>query len=419
MSLNFLDTVRASTLALAVGAMVSGCGGGGGGGDEPTSTVSSNTTAGTTSSTSTSSTTTAVSTDVTPPAEDVASTVTPPVTVADSNPAPTDAATAPAATVEAVQVAVAASTGSTQGTSGTVKLAAGGTRSSVALNLGAISYYSPEVPTIDAMKRAGGWLTQCSTTCGTLTNGASSWDTKEQAALDVDANGWIRSLPASSDTAHKFRTVSTMLSASGTLPAGRYIVRYEGTGTITYSGFKKDSSSTAGRDVIDLTTTGNAWMTISATTPGNYLRNIRVYLPGGACANDYTTYAATAAACNSTTGAYVPFESFPANQIWHPSFLQDVKGFRALRFMDWNITNTTKAAVWADRTPQAARVWTGATGAPYEAEMDLANLVGADAWINIPPFVDDDYAARMGALGATHLSGALKLDLEYANEPWN
>src|ERR1700749_2898793 len=36
MALNFFDTVRGSTIALAASALVSACGGGGSGGDEPT-----------------------------------------------------------------------------------------------------------------------------------------------------------------------------------------------------------------------------------------------------------------------------------------------------------------------------------------------------------------------------------------------
>jgi hypothetical protein len=160
-------------------------------------------------------------------------------------------------------------------------------------------------------------------------------------------------------------------------------------------------------------------MSITKTDPTNYLRNIRIYLPGGACAKDLTVFAPTAASCNETTGAFVPFEQFPATQIWHPQFLQDIKGFRSLRFMDWSRTNNVTATTWADRTPPGARIWTAATGVPIESMLDLANLVGADAWLNVPPYANDDYATKLGALAATHLTGVSKLDLEYANEPWN
>jgi hypothetical protein len=77
-------------------------------------------------------------------------------------------------------------------------------------------------------------------------------------------------------------------------------------------------------------------------------------------------------------------------------------------------------ATWAARTSPTARIWTAASGVPVEAMLDLANLIGADAWLNVPTYANDDYAAHMGALAATHLtSGVSKMDLEYGNELWN
>ena len=420
MAFNFLCGSRMSAAAIAAGALVSACGGGGGGAEPDTSeatTASSSSSGVVASSSETSSsasqlgTTSTVST--TSNATDGAATS---VVASTSPTAGLGASETGATTVtETTTVATAAPTsGVPTSTAGS----AAGKRSSVALNLGELTYYSPEIPTIDAMKRAGAWLTQCSTTCGAMTAGASAWDTLEESALDLDANGWIKSLPASGDATHKYRSATTVLSANGALPLGRYIVRYDGAGSITYSGFTKSTTSTAGRDVVDLTTTGNAWMTITATNPSNYLRNIRIYMPGGACANDLSVYAATADACNSTTGTYVAFESFPTTQIWHPLFLQDVKGFRALRFMDWNLTNATQVTSWSQRTLPTARTWAAASGAPVEAILDLANYIGADAWMNVPPHADDNYAAQMGVLAASHLTnGTSKLDLEYANEP--
>ncbi len=412
MSFSFPGSARISA-AFAIGALVTACGGGGAEADAGTSGTSASTSS--TSSTTDSSTGSQDSVTATAPTQ--------PVTTATGSTSTTDGAgdtTTDTATDSTTVVAVAQTGTGAASTGGTSAAAPSAKRSSVALNLAPVNYYSQELPTIDVMKRAGAWLTQCSSTCGTMTGGASGWDTLEEAALDLDANGWIKSLPASSDTTHKYRTVATALSANGALPLGRYIVRYDGSGTITYSGFTKSSSSTAGRDVIDLTTTGNAWMTITATNPSNYIRNIRIYLPGGACANDYTVYADSAAACNATTGAFVPFESFPAGQIWHPQFLQDIKGFRALRFMDWNLTNSTSVTSWAGRTPPGARTWSGASGVPIEAMLDLANMVGADAWLNVPPYADDNYAAQIGALAATHLTnGVSKVDMEYGNETWN
>ena len=422
MALNWIATARASTMALAVGgALVSGCGGGAAN-DTQAATSGTSSSSGTISGTdsSTISSTTPTQAGATAAAGGDTTAQAPSTTDPSTGTASASTDSTTTGTDGSDPLVAAAANATSTPTSSAAALTTGPVRSGAALNLGALDYYATELPTIDVMKRAGAWLTQCSgSNCsGFATAGASSWDTLEESALDVDANGWIRSLPASSDTTHKYRSVTTMLSASGALPLGRYIVRYDGAGSISYSGATRASSST-GRDVVDITSTGNVWMTITATTSGNYLRNIRVYLPGGACANDFTVYAASAAACTSATGAYVPFESFPATQVWNPQFLQDVKGFRALRFLDWGHTNTSPAKTWADRTPPTARTWTGPTGAPLEAMLDLANAVQADAWINLPTYVNDDYAAQLGKLAAAHLSGVSKLDLEYSNEPWN
>ena len=427
MAFNFLNGRGVSALAMATGILVSGCGGGSGdsgnSADEAAATSTSSTSTSTTTSTAVdSSSTTQASVSSTSSSTTGSTVASSGDSVTSSLSGPTTGATTVVSTDPQEPVTVATSTGSSGSgsTTATTSSPSTTTRSAAALNVSGLSYYSPESPTIDIMKRAGAWLTQCSG-CTGLPAGASAWDTKEEAALDLDANGWIKSLPASTDTTHKYRTASTMLATGGAIPLGQYVVRYDGAGTITYSGgfTKNASASTPGRDVITLTSTANAWMTITATTPSNYLRNIRVYMPGGACANDLTVYAASASACTSATGAYVPFESFPATQIWHPQFLQDIKGFRALRFMDWNLTNSVTAATWADRTPVGARTWTAQTGVPIETEMDLATLVGADAWMNIPPYANDDYATQIGLLAAAHMKGNSKLDLEWGNEPWN
>ncbi len=300
-----------------------------------------------------------------------------------------------------------------------------GTRSGVGLNLSAVSYYSGEIPTIDVMKRAGAWMTQCNGTtgCANFAHGAGTWDTQEESALDLDANGYPRTLPAGNDTAVKYRKVTTMLSANGMLPEGRYIVRYDGAGTLTYGGFasKQASLSSSGRDVVDLKggSTSSFWLTIAATTPGNHLRNIRVYPPGGACASDLHTFVAEAASCASAKGAFVPFESFPATNIWNPQFLADVKGFRTLRFMDWGATNNTLLENWGARPQMTDRAWTGINGVPIEAMLDLANTVSADPWINLPAHVNDDYVLQFARLAIQKLAPTLKVNLEYANEPWN
>ena len=428
MALNLFDTVRGSTLAVAVSALVSACGGGGGS-DEPTQASSTSTSTGSSVDSSVSSSGSA-STGVdmatgqgaTPVGADASNVY---AAQAISN---TSAALTTASADQNVVVASAASTTTAAASTIGVRTLAAASRSGLGMNLGTLDYYAPTLPTIDLMKKANGWLTQCNpysagSTCKSFTGSASSWDTLEESKLDLDADGWPRSLPDAADATVKYRSVGTVILSGGWQQAGQYVVRYDGAGTLTYSGVgtKNASKSTAGRDVVDVVNTNASGliMAITATTPGNYVRNVRVYPPGGACANDLTTYAPSAAACTDTTGAFVAFENFPAGSIWHPALLSELKGFRTARFMDWQRTNTSLVSDWSQRTPATARSWNTPAGAPIEQIVSLANAANIEPWVNVPTHASDDYVANFAKVLHSQLASNLSVNVEYSNEAWN
>jgi len=437
MLLDLNRALRATTLSLAIGGALVGCGGGGGNAGAEDSELAAGTNAsatstvvgapGVSSTADSTSTTAATSTDSASTATATStstSTTTDSATTSNANPqtqddGSTQVASSDSNTAVALNASSPISPTHPTGTQATL-------RSGMGVNVGTLDTYSPEFPTIDLMKRAGGWYGGCLAStvsnCQGFTGGATAFSTLEDAKFDLDANGWPRSLPAANDTTTKYRYLSTVLS-TGTAPNGTYIVKYDGSGTITYSGVaaKVAAQSTAGRDVVQVTnsTSGGIFLTIKATTPGNYLRNIRVYPPGGACANDYSTFAAGASACTGTMGAFVPFESFPASKPWYPPFFHDLKGFRTLRFMDWMHTNSTTLADWSARPLPTDRTWTTANGAPIETMIQLSNDLGEDPWMNLSPYATDDYVHQFAKLVHAQLSSTLTLNLEYANEPWN
>jgi hypothetical protein len=411
MHFDFSRVLRTSAYIVAMGSALSACGGGATGGEDPTA-VPTAAGPGNPVATGTSATDTASLVDASAATQGVADAATTAAVEAAAAAAPNDA--------PSVVALAAVNTGG----GGIVKTTTKSTRSGAGLNLGALEGTSPEIPTIDLMKRASVWMTQCgwqNTSCKDFVAGQSGWDTREEGKLDLDAQGWIKSLPAAADPTVKYRYATTTVSAGG-LPDGNYIVKYDGQGTIGYSGgaAKVASQSAAGRDVVLVTAAkGGFFLSINATTPTNYLRNIRIYPPGGACASDYTTYAADASTCGGTKGAFVAFESFPSTKPWYPPFVSDVKGFRTLRFMDWMRTNTSTNADWANRALPTDRTWTGVNGAPLETMIDLANDTGTDPWVNIPAHATDDYVHQFARLAHQRLSPTLKLNLEYSNEAWN
>lgn len=295
-------------------------------------------------------------------------------------------------------------------------------------NLHTVTDWSSEYTFTDVFKASREWITQ----------NASTWDTDEADLLDVDADGWIRSLPDTGSAAD-YRFVGTlMLTQLGVhYPAGQYIVLYDGEGTIEYGldAVKNVILSTPGRDVLDVTpgaTNQGIYLKITATDPndnGNYIRNIRVLMPG----YDETNYQAN------------PF---------HPDFVSGIEKYKVIRFMDWMRTNLDPNAatnVQAERNPQAEMthpldgdvnpflsqtIWPDAvewsdrpetenarystdSGVPLEVMIDLANSVSADAWFNIPHQASDDYITQFATMVRDQLNPAQYAYIEYSNEVWN
>ncbi len=270
------------------------------------------------------------------------------------------------------------------------------TNRSLGIGLGGLSEYSTQIPFLDAFKTAKAWITQCSEG----EPGCSDpWDTNEQDKLNLDANGWVKSLPKPGSGA-TYTRVATLLfrDIPGMFPTGKYVVLYEGEGKITY-GFeaqKIDSQSKPGRDVINVSGgSGGIWIQITETDPkgnGNYIRNIRV----------------------------VPekYEKTYATQIFNPVWLDKIKGFQALRFMDWMATNNSTQKNWENRPKPKDYTWT-TKGAPVEIMVALANRLKADPWFNMPHMATDDYIKKFAQYVKDNLDPQLKAYVEYSNEVWN
>jgi hypothetical protein len=294
------------------------------------------------------------------------------------------------------------------------------------INISTITYWSSEWPVVDEMKRSNKWLTQCDTRNSPACTGAI-WDTGEQSRLDLDAHGWVRSLPATNDAAVRYRTIATLMlqGDGGYHPAGQYIVLYDGEGTLDYQfdASRNAALSTPGRDVLDVKAgTLGILLKITATDPrrtGNYLRNIRVIRPGGVCNDDPFVYAEDASVCQARGERYTPFVERYASEPFHPLFLHDLRPFRVIRFMDFLNTNNSTLQSWAQRPRLEDARWTGPGGAPLELALDLAVRLNADPWLNMPIQADNDYVQRSARLARERLRPGQRVYVEYGNEVWN
>jgi len=285
--------------------------------------------------------------------------------------------------------------------------------------------WSTEQPFINLFKTSRNWITQA----------PGVWDTNEEQSLDLDANGWVRSLPAANSTSVQYRTVSTVLlggsGLSGIRSGGEYVVLYDGEGTLAYSlaATKVPAKSALGRDVINVdpaNTTGIV-ITIAATDPnntGNYIRNIRVVSPGYVCGDDPLAFCYANNDPNCQRSACQSMESVVSSQLFHPQFLKNLVYYRSLRFMEPESTNVISTKLpqqvnWADRATLNSARWTTQAGIPVEVAVALSSQLNADPWVNMPHQASDDYIHQFARLMFNTLDPNRKVYVEYANEIWN
>jgi hypothetical protein len=287
---------------------------------------------------------------------------------------------------------------------------AANSRSPLGLNLTAVNYFSAEQPFLDVFKTSG--ISASNQSEGWITHTAGTWDTREEAYLQLDRNGFPTSLTAAATEPGKpqqFQQVCTLLlrnlppaNAGRGMPyrAGNYTVLYDGQGALSYGFDAVLSHSSPGRDVVTVATPtweGGFLLCITSTDPrhtGNNLRNIRV--------------------------VYSKEESLlEAGQTFRPGFLQLLQNFRVLRFMDWGRTNNNSISSWSKRSQLTDGGYGTAAGVPWEIDLGLANASGTDPWLDIPAEADNDYITQFATLAHRSLNTSSGIYVELSNEVWN
>ena len=239
------------------------------------------------------------------------------------------------------------------------------------------------------------------------------------AKVEYDKNGWPINLKGGV-AGTKFLN---RLPAS-TTPDGLYTVLYDGFGKLKYGNDAKLVQRSSGKDIIEITAGNdkilNASLIISETAKENPIRNIRILLPGGICRGNPFRRVNTEAECQSTE--YLSFEENHNSLLFNPDYLNFMKNFKLIRFMnmsgitrnpiiDWHERNTIDKATWGGKE--------GYRGAPLEMMVNLANTLKADAWFSMPYQASDQYIQQFARYVNTHLDPSLKVYVEYSNETWN
>lgn len=251
----------------------------------------------------------------------------------------------------------------------------------VGTNLNGIHDWSTEFTFADPFKASRSWFS----------GAANTW--QDQRPLDLDEHGWVRSLQAGQMA--KTLLFWDLSRAPGKYPAGRYVVEYEGEGTIEYGGSAKRIEKAKGRDVLDVDPNrgGGIGIFITATNSQNYIRNIRVHMPGDT----------------------------PADEPFYPVFLERLKGYRVIRFMNWTLgqnNNNIHLTTWDERPKLDDARWS-VKGVPVEVMVSLANRMQADPWFCLSHLADDDSVRRFAQAVKESLAPKLKVYVEHSNEVWN
>ncbi len=253
----------------------------------------------------------------------------------------------------------------------------------IGINIGSNSYYSKCLVYNDVMKTASPWLSF-------NTAADTSWNTELIDSIPLDSCGYPVLLPYT-PFGEGPQGVRTLINNNY---LGTYILMFDGHGQITINNathVRLDSNKYS----IELTGyTEHVWINIYSSTEGNHIRNIRI-IP-----QEY-----------DGREEEMPF--------FNEKFLEGLKPFHALRFMDWMQTNGSEQKEWDTRSKPYYYSHGLEDGMPIEHAVRLCNELGVDAWFCIPHQADDDYITRFAELVRDSLDTDLKVYLEYSNEIWN
>jgi len=246
---------------------------------------------------------------------------------------------------------------------------------------------------------------------------ARPWLTKGKVEYDKD--GWPKKLNGGQAGTRFLHTIP-----KGTVPEGNYTVLYDGEGKIDYSDDAKLVSREKGRDVISIKAGKDkefrVKLIIKLSNEKNYLRNVRVLMPGGVCSNNPYRRVNGKNQCRGSQ--FLSFEKHHKTLLFNPDYLNYMKDFKVIRFMNMSGITRNPLMEWSKRPKVSNATWGGKAtirGAPLEIMVALANKLNADPWFTLPHKANNDFVRRYAQYVKANLKPNLKAYVEYTNEAWN
>lgn len=242
------------------------------------------------------------------------------------------------------------------------------------INLSGPADWNTELPFVDVFRMSRRWTSQ---------QAGQPWGKGPELALD--AHGWVTRLESNCWAETPLCNVG-----AGHYPSGDYTLHYDGEGRIDFWGGAATIVSNAPGQMTVRVDAGKGvlHLRLRETNPANYVRNIRLFMPG------------------------------KHESQWSPAFLSRWRGVSCLRFMDWMETNNSKVSRSSER-PTLDDATFSDKGVALEWMIDLCNRLKCDAWFCMPHLADDDYVRRFAGMVQAQLDPKLRVYVEYSNEVWN
>lgn len=207
-------------------------------------------------------------------------------------------------------------------------------------------------------------------------------------AAQQDSAGWITAL-----LPNQVAPRPLVLPAA---PFGRVAVRctYAGTGDLSAGGIAHVTARAPGSLELELVSGGGAdegaWIQLDRTDPADPLRAID---------------------CRD--------RRLPASARFAPEFLASLRGFSAVRFLDWQLTNANRPVSWDGRTRTDDATQVAGDGVAIEDMVRLANEAQVDPWFLMPYTADATYIEGFARLVHASLDPGRTVYVELGNEVWN
>jgi hypothetical protein len=285
-------------------------------------------------------------------------------------------------------------------------------------------------PFIDLMKNTQTFVGECAD---------DDPDCDQRAHLDLDAQGWVKSLRYVDDPARSYQRVALPINTSDARPdvGQTFVVTWQGSGKVDVPRGRNIVRQGEHRFTFELGQ-GATFLYVSAIGDDSYPTNIQVF-----------------------RADREPL--LESGELFDPDMLEYLRPFRGLRFMDWMQSNAYGRCIggsrsgqrcyavidadcggaesrclmpgdWSERpTPdQRSLISWGqyldnsrpelgnkVGGYALETMLALANQLSADPQFNMPVEADDEYVASFAETVRDELRPGLRAHVEYSNEVWN